>query len=523
VGSDAITGDAVAAPVAPARGRSLTKHATLNAVASLIDYATRGAVGFIVTPILVGALGRSLYGVWEMLNRLFGYMSAADGRPTEALRLVIANRQSVDDATKRRYVGATLAVWAITLPIVLVVGTALAWIAPIVTKVGTAERQGVHIACGLLVGYFLATTLATVPESVLRGMNMGYKRMGLQSGLSIIAGVLSAVAVTAGLGVPGLAGSFLVRAVLTGLCFWVLARSYVSWFGVAKPHRSEIKALLGMSIWLAVGDAIAKLLLASDVLILGAVVSPALVTTYTLTSFAARTGLGIHVYAASAAMPGIGSLIGKGELSRAANARAELLTLTWLFAVTVGAVILLWNRSFLGLWVGPQHYAGVWIDLLVVLATLQSAFIRTDSYIIDAALQPRARTTVGTVAAAITIAAGIVLTQLWGLPGLCLSIILGRATQSIAYPVLARRHLGKTHSSAPHEAIRLALVGSAILVSAVLIGQQLRMTGWIGFATGVVASVIAVGAVALYAGPSSAARRAVIRRVAALRPGRWAR
>jgi hypothetical protein len=89
--------------------------------------------------------------------------------------------------------------------------------------------------------------------------------------------------------------------------------------------------------------------------------------------------------------------------------------------------------------------------------------------------------------------------------------------------VLARRHLGKTHSSAPHEAIRLALVGSAILVSAVLIGQQLRMTGWIGFATGVVASVIAVGAVALYAGPSSAARRAVIRRVAALRPGRWAR
>src|SRR2546425_5595549 len=42
--------------------------------------------------------------------------------------------------------------------------------------------------------------LASVPESVLRGMNLGYKRMGFQAGLNLVGGVLTAGAVYAGLG-----------------------------------------------------------------------------------------------------------------------------------------------------------------------------------------------------------------------------------------------------------------------------------------------------------------------------------
>src|SRR5437762_14217746 len=90
----------------------LTRRASLNAVQSLLDYAARLGVGLIVTPLLVSRLGRDLFGVWEMLNRLIGYMSAADGRPTEALRLVIATKQTATDAMEhRRAVGSALVVW----------------------------------------------------------------------------------------------------------------------------------------------------------------------------------------------------------------------------------------------------------------------------------------------------------------------------------------------------------------------------------------------------------------------------
>src|SRR5947208_2203959 len=299
---------ALRAPRAP----TLTGRASLNAVQSLLDYGAKLGVGLVVTPIVVTGLGRSLFGVWEMLNRLVTYMSAADRRPTEARRLIVSSRQAVDDDALQR------------------------------------------------------------------------------------------------------------RAVGPALLIWVLARRYVHWFGVARPARADVMPLLSMSAWLTVGEAVAKLLLACDVIILGWVVSPALVTTYVLTGYAARTAIGIHVFAAGAAMPGLGGLIGRGERERARAVRRELLTLTWLFATTVGVTILCWNLSFLALWVGQQHYGGPWLDLLIILTAVQTVFIRTDAYVIDAALQPRPRVLPGGGRRLVTIALAVPLTRLFGAVGLCI-------------------------------------------------------------------------------------------------------
>src|SRR2546427_12432451 len=86
-------------PPAPVANRSaaLTRRASLNALQALLDYGAKLIVTFVVTPMLVAGLRRSLYGVWEMLARLIGYMSASDARPMEALRLVIATRQGLND------------------------------------------------------------------------------------------------------------------------------------------------------------------------------------------------------------------------------------------------------------------------------------------------------------------------------------------------------------------------------------------------------------------------------------------
>src|SRR5213080_2812665 len=346
--------EVVGIPTAPElRGPTLTQRASLNAIASLLDYAAKLVVGFVVTPIVVAALGRSLFGTWEMLNRLVTYMSAADGRPAEAIRLMVANRQAVDDATtQRRYVGAALAVWLLFLPVITAAGGLVIWLAPGVTKAAPDLHGTVRVATALLLASFFMTLVAGVPESVLRGTQV-------------------------------------VLTFVTGLVFWSLARRYVPWFGVARPTRQDVRALLAMSAWLTVGEVVVKLLLASDVLILGMVLSPAVVATYALTGYAARSAIGIHEFTASAAMPGLGGLLGRGDHTRAAQVRRELQTLTWLLVTGIGATILAWNPSFLSLWVGRQHYAGPWVDLLIVVIAVQTAFIRTDAYIIDAALRPR--------------------------------------------------------------------------------------------------------------------------------------
>src|SRR5207247_8575717 len=150
----------------------------------------------------------------------------------------------------------------------------------------------------------------------------------------------------AGLGLAGVSGAQLAIAAITGLCYWGIARAYVSWFGAERPTRSDIRALFAMSGWLSLGDLIAKLLLASDLVILGVMRSPSLVTTYVLTSYAARAAVNLHSAAVAAAMPGLGGLIGRRQFAWAALVRREILGLTWLFVTAVGATILLWPPSF---------------------------------------------------------------------------------------------------------------------------------------------------------------------------------
>jgi O-antigen/teichoic acid export membrane protein len=480
---------------------SLTWRASLNLVQSILDYSVKLAVGFLVVPLLVTGLGRTVFGVWEMLGRLMGYLESADGRPTQALRLVIASSQShSDESAKRRWVGSALAVWVCFLPLWIATGALVIWLAPSITKVPSHLHEAVRIAAAVMMGGVLLAGLGSLPESVLRGMNLGYKRMGLQAGLSVAGGALLVSAVHLELGLVGVALASVTVIALTGLCFLSLVRRQVPWFGVNRPQSQEVRSLLQMSLWIATGDAVAKLLLASDALVLGMVLSPAVVTTYVLTGYAALLSVNLHSLAADAVMPGLAGIIGERRFPRAAELRRELLAVTVLFVTVAGSTILLWNRSFVSWWVGGENYAGAWTNLLLVLIAAQTGFIRCDAYIIDAALQPGRRVRVSAVAALFAITLSVVLTNYAGIPGLCLGILLGRGVQTIWYPILVKRCLLRAPSDAPWWLARPLLVMGILFGLAGYWGERLEVLhplAWIG---GVALTVLATFVIALRCG-----------------------
>jgi O-antigen/teichoic acid export membrane protein len=500
------------APIASARG-SLTRRAVLTAIASLLDYGAQLATTLVVTPIVVSGLGSSLFGVWEMLRQAVGYMTAADGRPMDALRLVVASEQSSADGGRlRRNVGAALGVWLVFLPVVALAGTTLVWFAPVITKVGPELETPVRLACAFLVLAFIAGALASIPEAVLRGMNLGYKRMGWQAALSLTGGLLAVGALSLGLGVWGLGAAQLGLAAITGLCFVLLAKRYVSAFGVARPAKSELVSLLRMSAWLTGGLVLTNLLLASDVLILGMVVSPLVVTTYVLTGSAARMSVTLFNFTVGATTSGLGGLIGQGEYERAAEIRNDLVTLTWLFVTIVGATILMWNRSFVALWVGEEHYAGLWANVLIVCVMAQTAFIRGDAFVIDAALRPRPRVIVTAIAAVLTLAATLALTPIFGIAGLCAGILLGRLPQTLAYPWLVASSLRRERAIALTRAVRQLGVMALIFVGAAWLGQRVTAPHWLEWAAASAVTAAVVFGLALVLGLPAHVRHAVVRR-----------
>lgn len=499
----------------------LTKKATLNALASTMDYAARWLVNFAITPLLVTELGDFRYGVWQVLGRLIGYLSPAGGRPTQALKWTIATQQaSTDYAEKRRQVGSALAIWVLFLPPLSLLGGVLAWFAPDWLKAPQAVYPSIRWAAALLVADLVITNLVEVPRSVLRGENLGYKRMGLSTLLVFVGGGLTALAVVVDTGLIGVAAANLLTTLLTGALFVRVARSYVIWFGVAKPIVGAVRGFLGLSSWFMAWTLVMQLLRGSDFVILGVLDSAEQVTRYSLTRYMPETLIGFVAIVMFGIAPGLGRIVGSKDFSRAARVRAEIMLFTWLIVTAFGSTMLLWNRSFVHLWVGSDYYAGTIPNLLMILVVAQFVFIRNDANIIDLTLDLKTKVLTGLLSAGLSAGISAVLMARLGLGivGLTLGFLAGQSLLSIVYPLLVGRFFGLSPYSQLKGVFRPAAVTALVSVLLAVLGHYVRVETWLALVVSGAVTLPLVFVIIVYAGATLQQRAGLVKRLRSVLP-----
>jgi O-antigen/teichoic acid export membrane protein len=444
---------------------NLTKKATLNSLALALDYGGRIAVALLLTPWMVAGLGDYFFGVWQVLNRLVGYMTPTSGKPTEVLKSTIANQQSSTAyELKRRYVGATVLLWLFFLPIIGVFGSSLAWYAPYWIHASNENIGIVRIATGILVVNLAAISIANTPQAVLEGENQGYKRIGLSFLLILLGGVLTWLALLLHYGIIGVASIAVLSTLLSGLLYLFITRHFVGWFGLAVPSRAELFQFARLSGWFLSWNMFMNIMITMDVVLLGFLGTAEMVTYYTLMKYIPEAIVGIVAILVFGTIPGLGGIIGSGDFDRASQVREELMRITWLIVTVLGTTILIWNRSFLELWVGTGYYTGVILNVLVTLLVIQFVFIRIDSYIIDVTLEIKGKLFIGVISISLSILAAVFLFryQHLGVAGLCAGVLSGRLIMNVGFPLLVSRKLGKPFLS---QIKRMWKIGMVTLIS----------------------------------------------------------
>lgn len=424
---------------------SLTRRASLNALAALVDYAARIAIQLVLAPLLLRFLGSSGYGVWQVLQRLIGQATPAGGRPGEALKWVVAQAQSSENAeSKREQVGTATAVWLLFLPAVALLGGVLAWLSPALVHADPGQVWVVRATAGLLVVNLVVLGLASIPQSVLLGENLGYRRLGLSTTILFMGAALAVLALLAGWGLLGLALATVVTTTLSGYTYLRIVRSQVRWWGMARPARGAVRGFVSISGWFLLWNLVTQAIRGSDVLVLAAIGGVGLVTIYTLTSYVPNAISEVVFAVISATMPGLGGLVGTDQVERAARVRGETLVLCWLVAIAASSAAIVWLPDFLRLWVGSGYDAGTAATVLICAMVLQLALIRVDSNVIDVTLRIRAKVLLGLASVALSVGLALALAGpvRLGIVGLVVGFIIGRLPLSIAYPLLVGRLLG---------------------------------------------------------------------------------
>jgi O-antigen/teichoic acid export membrane protein len=500
---------------------TLTFRASLNALAALVDYGARAVVQLVLAPLLLRFLGDAGFGVWQVLQKLIGHTTPAGGRPGEALKWVVAQGQNDDTSDpenvdrKRQQVGTAVAVWLLFLPLVGGLGAVLAWVAPSLVHLGADHVWQVRVAAGVLVVNTMVLGLAAIPQAVLQGANLGYRRLGLSTTILLVGGGLSALTLWWGWGLVGVAAATTVTTLLSGATYLHIVRGQIPWWGVRRPRRGSVRAFVGLSWWFLLWNLVMQLIKGSDVIVLSAVAGASVVTVYTLTSFVPQSVTDLVFMVISATMPGLGGLVGAGELDRAARVRTETLVLSWLVSVGSAVTIIVWLPAFLRLWVGGKYDAGTTTTVLICLMVVQLALIRVDSNVIDLTLRIRAKVLLGLFSAVLSAGLGLLLA--WpaglGLEGLVAGFVLGRLPLSLAYPVLVGRLLARPRVVDPRSLARPVLATVLLGACAVWLRPFADADHWLSLiAAGCVSAAVLLLA-AYAAGLSRAQRRSVRRRV----------
>jgi len=460
----------------------LTQRTFINAASSILQNVVVMVVGLIVTPILVSTLGAGRFGAWKICQRYFTITSAVDGRATQALKWTLANKQSSnDEVAKRRDVGCAITIWSCFLPILLAIGGTIAWFSPnLIHDLGVELSQLVRATCGILLLRQLFIPLGGIPEACLIGSNQPYWCSWMIAVSTLLESILLVGAAWIGWGLEGLATATLFGGLFYAILIFRVARRRLPWLGVARPDRAALKTFFSFSFWVFLWTFINKSILLSDILILGLVSSTSRVSQYFLTYFVMSMAIEIAAVLVSAGIPGLGGIVGSGDLNRAAGVRSEMMMVTWLVGTIVGSMILLWNHSFVELWAGPNIFLGATENLLLVLAMVQLIFIRTDAFIIDVTLKIRNKVLIGAGSGITAIGLGYCFARFWrqDVVGLIIGLVAGRAILSIIYPRLVGKALNTRSPQGHAWLFRPLIVMGLLFVVCFSISLYVRAGGW---------------------------------------------
>lgn len=504
--------------------KTLTKKASLNALAAGSEYFAKLVVGFITTTLMVGGLGDFFFGLWQVMNRMFGYISTTVGT-TSPLEWTLAKEQaSTDYDLKRSYVGSSLIIWVFFLPIIGIAGGIIAWFSPTWLTTPPQYIWVVRALAGLFILYEALTTLSFLPYSILRGQNQGYRRLGLSILLIVFNESLVWLALYLKTGVIGISIAAIAQLIITAIFYLVICKKFIPWFGIKRPSFDLVKRFLGLSGWYFAGDIVSNITFASDVVVLGLLNSVESVTSYTLTKYIPETMISLIAILVVGILPGLGGIIGTGDLKKASQVRGELFSFTWLVITLIGSCILMWNRVFLTLWVGSSRYAGSIPNLLVVIVVAQIIMIRTDGSIIDATLRVQRKVLLGALSAIVSIILACILIG-WlkmGVVGVLIGMILGRSILSFYYPSIVSRFLGISLKDQLKAIIRPVIAMILLFAAAFFVDILLKsfifsgIKGWLLLVLGVLVTAAIILVLAAYSGLSTVQRNNIIFRLKAI-------
>jgi O-antigen/teichoic acid export membrane protein len=465
-----------------------TRRSILTFLSGGLSSAVILGVGFMATPLLLRWLGDERYGAFEAATDWFGYIALLELGVGGALRPLLALAWARRDKRELEILmAAGFRAYFFLTALMVSAGAALTMLIPRLLRLNAASVWDLRMGCLVGVGGLLVFPLAPF-RALLEAEQKGYL---INAALLVQSFLITACSLLLAWIGWGITGQFV--GVFIGACAFNVA---VSWAGARETGGLLLRHLRDVTLtaeWKAIWklnwptfafNTCGQVGLVTDNIIIGALMSPALVVPFLITQRLAVLSQRQLQGIGNASWAALAELHEQGRREIFNQRLVELTKLVAIIAIAVLVPIVSYNRYFVMLWVGAARYGGGTLTLISAINAFLLAIFSLWGWCINgtgrvAEIMP------GMIAqTVINLFLSLVLTLKFGLIGPVLGTLAGFVAVSSWYLPWLLHHLFQT---SPWELTTAALLP---MVSAIPLGVAvwwlsgvLPPRGWIELAS----------------------------------------
>jgi O-antigen/teichoic acid export membrane protein len=440
-----------------------------NIGSSWVAIALTVAATYVLTPFVIGTLGREGYGVWTLITAMTGYMSLlALGVPMACVRFLAQHVAEKDIGAVNRTIGTCAGLYLMIGAGALVVGGILAFAFGRIYDVPPAFQAQAPLAVALMALQVSAGFIGLLPEGVMFAHHDFVIRNVIR-----VCGVLLRLGLTIGL---LSIGASLVSLALVQVCCLALDFG-LSWFIIRRRYPGVrisirdfdwvvLRRIFSFSLYVLVLIAGGRLSFETDALVIGAFRDVGDIAYYVVANSVVVCLMDFVVAIASVVSPMTTKLRTEGQTEPLRD-----MFLKWskaAFSLTVLAALFLsvLGPRFIGWWIDPtfERPSGQVLQILV-LSSLAFLPVRGVALPVMMGLgKPKIPTLAFLGAGLLNLALSIALIGPYGLVGVAVGTAIPNVLFSVVVLVVACRELGITLANYVKYVVpRAALAGLPVL------------------------------------------------------------
>lgn len=423
-----------------------TRRASYNFIAYASSFFVNAVVILITSPLLLEYLGAAAFGIWKTLQKVFDIASVADGRSGQVLKMIVARSDGPGSPSARaEAIGTAILIWLLYLPVAVGILVTLHYnLATIVGIPNIEDYPDVTTLFVFLSLCFLIAPFVTIPDAVLMGANLGYRSITIQVGGTIISNIVIVCVVIAGLGLYGVGLVTVVSTVLVAVVILLTTKRLLPRLSVARPTRLSIAQQAGTTIYMNLWLLIEKLILSVDMVLIAVICGPSMAASYSFMTYLPQLATSLLLIVGASVTPGLASMMVSDP--KRGRPIVEMVRELILFGGTIfGCAYVLFNSSFVALWVGNDLILSQASSILIGLSIIQISHIRNEAQLQDTMLGVKQRVLVGSVGAifGILLALGFAkVLETRAVTAILSGSMLGRLFLTVYYPRITNQLIG---------------------------------------------------------------------------------